>query len=163
MGVSGCGKSTVGAMLAGRTGWDFEEGDDLHPAANVEKMASGHPLTDEDRWPWLERVAQWIRGHTAARAPGVVTCSSLKRSYRDVLRSGSDPSDVVFVLLDGTRAQISERLARRQGHFMPTTLLDSQFADLERPGEAENAIVIDTGPPPIVQVDRILSELENRS
>ena len=93
MGVSGCGKSTVAGVLAGRLGWDLGEGDDLHPAANVAKMAAGHPLTDEDRKPWLELVASWIREHTDAGRPGIITCSALKRSYRDVLRG----DDVVFV------------------------------------------------------------------
>ena len=86
MGVSGCGKSTVAALLAGRLGWDLAEGDDLHPAANVDKMAAGHALDDEDRWPWLAKVAEWIGEHTDAGRPGVITCSALKRSYRDVLR-----------------------------------------------------------------------------
>ena len=115
MGVSGCGKSTVAGVLAGRLGWDFGEGDDLHPPENVAKMAAGHPLTDDDRWPWLERVAQWIREHTDAGRPGIITCSALKRSYRDILRG----DHVVFVYLHGTREQIATRLAARHGHYMP--------------------------------------------
>jgi gluconokinase len=155
MGVSGCGKSTVAAVLHGRLGWDFEEGDELHPAANVAKMAAGHPLTDADRAPWLQRVADWIRERTSAGRDGIVTCSALKRSYRDVLRG----DDVVFVLLDGTKEQIAARLAKRHGHFMPADLLDSQFADLERPGPDEHAIVVDIGPPASVQANDIVDRL----
>jgi gluconokinase len=138
MGVSGCGKSTVAALLSGRLGWDFEEGDDLHPAANVDKMAAGHPLDDEDRWPWLAKVAGWIGSHTDAGQPGIITCSALKKSYRDVLRG----EHVVFVYLSGTREQIARRLASRHGHFMPETLLDSQFAALEPPTAEENSITV---------------------
>jgi gluconokinase len=139
MGVSGSGKSAVGALLAGRLGWDFEEGDELHPAANVAKMAAGHPLDDEDRWPWLARVAQWIVARTSTGSPGVITCSALKRSYRDVLRG----EHVLFVYLAGTREQIARRLAKRHGHFMPASLLDSQFEALEPPTPDENAITFD--------------------
>jgi gluconokinase len=115
MGVSGCGKSTVGALLAGRLEWDFEEGDDLHPAANVDKMASGEPLDDEDRWPWLAKVAEWIGEHTDAGRPGIITCSALKKGYRDVLRG----EQVVFVYLAGTREQIARRLAARTATICP--------------------------------------------
>jgi gluconokinase len=151
MGVSGCGKSTVAALLAGWLGWAFEEGDALHPAANVEKMAAGHPLTDDDRRPWLSRVSAWIDGRLDAGDNGIITCSSLKRAYRDVLdhrRAG-----VVFVYLAGDRDTIAARLAARQGHFMPTALLTSQFADLEEPGRDEPALRVDIGtsPPEIAQ------------
>jgi gluconokinase len=155
MGVSGCGKSTVGGILAGRLGWDLGEGDDLHPPENVAKMAAGHALTDEDRWPWLDRVAEWIRERTDAGRPGIITCSALKRSYRDVLRGDS----VVFVYLRGTREQIAERLAKRHGHYMPASLLDSQFATLEEPTEDERRLVIDIGPAPGVQADEIVERL----
>lgn len=155
MGVSGCGKSTVAAVLAGRLGWDFGEGDDLHPPANVAKMAAGHALTDNDRWPWLERVARWIRERTDAGRPGIITCSALKKAYRDVLRG----EDVVFVFLDGTKEQIAERLATRHGHYMPATLLDSQFADLERPGPDEQALRIEIGPTAAVHADEIIAKL----
>jgi gluconokinase/shikimate kinase len=155
MGVSGCGKSTVGAMLAGRLGWDFEEGDDLHPAANVEKMAAGHGLTDEDRWPWLALVARWIQEHTSTGRPGIVTCSALKRSYRDVLRG----EQVQFVYLAGTREQISVRLAARHGHYMPATLLDSQFEILEPPGPDERSITIDVQSSPAAQTQEIATRL----
>ena len=127
MGVSGCGKSTVAAVLAGQLGWDLEEGDDLHPAGNVAKMAAGLPLTDEDRWPWLDLVARWIQNHTVAGIPGIVTCSALKKVYRDRLRG----DNVVFVHLAGSKEQIGQRLAARTDHFMPVALLDSQVATLE--------------------------------
>jgi gluconokinase/shikimate kinase len=142
-------------VLAGRLGWDLAEGDDLHPAANIAKMAAGHPLDDADRGPWLERVAEWITAHTTARRPGIITCSALKHRYRDVLRG----PDVVFVYLHGTREQIAERLAARHGHFMPSTLLDSQFADLEEPGPDENAIRVEIGGTPAQQAQRIVAEL----
>jgi len=155
MGVSGCGKSTVAGVLAGQLGWDFGEGDDLHPPENVAKMAAGHPLTDEDRWPWLDRVAAWIRERTDCGRPGIITCSALKRSYRDVLPG----EHVVFVFLDGTKEQIAARLAVRHGHYMPSVLLDSQFADLERPGPDEPAVRIDIGPAAAVQAGRIVEML----
>jgi gluconokinase len=155
MGVSGCGKSTVGAMLAGRLGWEFEEGDDLHPPANVAKMAAGQPLTDEDRRPWLTRVAGWIHERTAEGRPGIVTCSALKRSYRDQLRG----DQVTFVYLAGTREQIATRLAARHGHFMPPALLESQFAILEPPGPDEQALTIDVQGSPAAQVEEIVTRL----
>jgi gluconokinase len=139
MGVSGCGKSTVAGIVAGRLGWDLEEGDELHPEANVTKMAAGTPLTDEDRWPWLALVAGWIREHTAAGQPGVITCSALRRRYRDRLRG----DHVLFVHLAGTRETIGHRLAARTDHFMPAGLLDSQLATLEPLEPDENALVVD--------------------
>jgi carbohydrate kinase (thermoresistant glucokinase family) len=155
MGVAGSGKSTVGGLVAGRLGWDIGEGDDLHPAENVAKMASGHPLTDDDRWPWLARVAAWIDQHIAAGRPGVITCSALKHSYRDVLRRPS----VTFVWLDGPRELLAARLASRHGHFMPPTLLDSQFATLEPPREDERVLRISIEEPPSVQADEIVEKL----
>lgn len=156
MGVSGCGKSTIAGMLAGRLGWDLAEGDDMHPRANVDKMAAGHPLDDADRWPWLDRVAAWITDHTTSGRPGIVTCSALKRSYRDVLRG----EKVVFVYLAGTREQIADRLAVRHGHFMPVSLLDSQFAALEPPGEDECSITVDIGGAPGSEATEIVRRLE---
>lgn len=134
MGVAGSGKSTIGAMVAARLDWPFQEGDLLHPAANVAKMAAGHPLTDEDRLPWLARVREWV----AAHRDGVITCSALKRSYRDVLRD----SHVVFVYLAASRDELLARLTTRTGHFMPTALLDSQLADLEPPEPDEHAMTV---------------------
>jgi len=155
MGVSGCGKSTVAALLAGRLGWDFEEGDELHPAANVEKMAAGHALDDEDRKPWLARLAAWVREHTEAGQPGILTCSALKKSYRDVLRGDR----VVFVYLAGTHDQIAQRLAARHGHFMPASLLDSQFATLEAPTADENSITLDICASSLVLADAVIDRL----
>ncbi|MFB4349106.1 gluconokinase [Microbacterium sp. CR_7] len=155
MGVAGTGKSTVAAMLAGRLGWTFEEGDDLHPEANVKKMASGDPLTDDDRWPWLDRIAEWIDDRIAAGEPGIITCSALKRSYRDVLRRDA----VTFVHFVGDRELILERMLRRQGHFMPTTLLDSQFATLEPLDADEKAIEVAIDQTPQQQTAEIATRL----
>jgi gluconokinase/shikimate kinase len=155
MGVSGSGKSTVAGLLAGRLAWDLEEGDDLHPPANVAKMAAGHPLTDEDRWPWLDRVAGWIGEHTDAGRPGVITCSALKRRYRDVLRG----EHVVFVYLAGTHDQIAARLTARHGHYMPASLLDSQFAALEPPTPDERFVTIDISGGSTTDADQIINKL----
>jgi gluconokinase len=157
MGVSGCGKSTVAALLAGRLGWPFEEGDALHPQANIDKMRAGEPLTDADRLPWLERVADWIDARLDAGEDGIITCSALKRSYRGLLdrrRRG-----VVFVYLAGDRDTILERITTRGGHFMPPSLLDSQFAALEEPGPDESAIRVDVGPPPQEVARTVAAEL----
>lgn len=144
MGVSGCGKSTVAALLAGELGWPFEEGDSLHPQANIDKMAAGHALDDEDRWPWLEKVAEWVEECLDEGRSGIITCSSLKRSYRDIInRRGHG---VEFVYLAGSKELIGERLAARHGHFMPPSLLDSQFATLEEPTADEPSIRVEVGP-----------------
>jgi carbohydrate kinase (thermoresistant glucokinase family) len=155
MGVSGSGKSTVASLVAGRLGWDLEEGDDLHPPANVAKMAAGHPLDDADRWPWLKLVAEWIRKHTDAGRPGVVSCSALKRAYRDVLRC----EHVIFVHLAGTREQIMRRMTARHGHFMPAALLDSQLATLEPPDEDEQAITVSVGGTAAAEAEEIIRRL----
>lgn len=156
MGVSGCGKTTVAALLAGRLGWPFAEGDDLHPAANVAKMHAGHPLDDADRWPWLAKIAEWVDERLDTGSGGVITCSALKRKYRDVMRRDG----VVFVYLHGTHEEIARRLAARHGHFMPASLLDSQFADLEEPGSDENAIRVDIGSDAAALADEIERRLE---
>jgi len=156
MGVSGSGKSTVAGILAGQLGWDLEEGDDLHPAANVAKMASGQPLTDDDRWPWLDTVAAWITDHTTAGIPGIITCSALKRGYRDRMRG----PNVVFVHLAGSKDQIGRRLAARSDHFMPPTLLDSQLTTLEPPGPDENTLVVDVGRRPAEEAADIIRRLD---
>lgn len=147
MGVSGSGKTTVGQALARRLGVDYAEADEFHPPANIEKMASGTPLDDDDRWPWLNAIAKWIGEHPQG---GVVTCSALKKKYRDVLARGGN---VFFAHLDGTRELVSARLAERKGHFMPPALLDSQFADLEALQEDERGAVIniDATPDEIVE------------
>ncbi|MET0234243.1 MAG: gluconokinase [Kibdelosporangium sp.] len=136
MGVSGSGKTTVGQALARRLDVDYAEADEFHPPANIEKMSAGTPLTDDDRWPWLAAIAEWIGDHPQG---GVVTCSALKRKYRDALRRGGD---VFFVHLDGSKELIASRLAERKGHFMPPALLDSQFADLEPLGQDEHGAAI---------------------
>ena len=140
MGVAGCGKTTVGEQLAERLGWPYQEGDALHPPANVAKMAGGTPLTDADRLPWLAAVAAWIDARRAAGECGVVSCSALKRAYRQLLIG--DRPDVRLVYLQGTRAQLAERLAARTGHYMPAGLLDSQLATLEEPTAAEQPLVV---------------------
>ncbi|WP_285724730.1 gluconokinase [Psychromicrobium xiongbiense] len=155
MGVSGSGKSTVAALLAGQLRWDYLEGDDLHPAENVAKMAAGVPLTDEDRWPWLETIADWIRDHERSQSPGVVTCSALKRRYRDVLRL----PNVKFVYLAGSHQEIADRLSARHGHFMPPALLDSQFAALEAPEDDEDALRVNISHSPAEEAAEITQKL----
>ena len=156
MGVSGCGKTTIAAILASRLGWPFEEGDALHPQANIEKMAAGHPLTDADRWPWIAKVADWIDERLDAGENGLITCSALKRSYRDLInRRGSG---LIFVFLAGSKETIAARLAARHGHFMRASLLESQFADLEEPAADEPAIRVDIGPPAAEIVEQIMED-----
>jgi gluconokinase len=155
MGVTGTGKSTVAGLLARRLGWDLEEGDDLHPEANVAKMRAGQPLVDADRWPWLDRVGAWIRAHTRSGTPGIITCSSLKRSYRDRLRGPG----VVFVHLAGTREAIQARLDGRKNHFMPSSLLDSQLQTLEPLGPDERGLVVPLGGRPEDEAQRVLDQL----
>lgn len=157
MGVSGSGKSTIGALLAERLGWQFEEGDALHPTANVEKMAAGIPLTDDDRWPWLAKVADWIDGRLDTGENGIVTCSALKRSYRTMInRRGSG---VEFVYLAVDRTELEARVEHRVGHFMPPSLLDSQLETLEPPAPTEPAIQVDSGVDAQLVVDRVMREL----
>lgn len=158
MGVSGSGKTTVAALLAAALGWQFEEGDDLHPPANVEKMSHGTPLTDEDRWPWLHRIAEVIDGWRARGESGVLTCSALKRAYRDII-VGNRP-DVRLVYLRGDRDIIHGRMATRHGHFMPVGLLDSQFATLEEPGADENPIVVSVGKRPAEIAQEVIAGLK---
>ena len=157
MGVSGCGKTTVASALARRLGWDFVEADALHPAANVEKMRAGIALTDEDRWPWLDAIAARIERGRVGDRPCVVACSALKRRYRERLSIGRD--DVRFVYLRGDYETILPRLAGRTGHYMPPSLLRSQFDALEEPGEDENALVLDIRTPALDLLDRVAAEL----
>lgn len=156
MGVAGSGKSTLAARLAQRLGWPLQEGDALHPQANVDKMAAGRPLDDGDREPWLHRVATWIDARADAGEPGIVTCSALRRRYRDLLRR----DHVRFVHLTGDRELLARRIRARSGHFMPASLLDSQLATLEPPGEDEPAITIDIALAPAQQVEVVLRRLE---
>lgn len=146
MGVAGSGKSTVGELLASRLGWTYVDADWLHPEANVAKMRSGIPLTDEDRGPWLAAIAARIAGLRSAGASGVIACSALKRRYRDVLQGNA--SDLRFVHLSGARETLAARLAGRSGHYMPAALLDSQLAALETPGADEDAMVVGIDEPP---------------
>jgi gluconokinase len=139
MGVSGCGKSTIAALVAARLGWPMIEGDDLHPPANIAKMTQGLPLNDDDRKPWLETIAARIDAWRQAGGQGVVTCSSLRRAYRDILRAGHN--DVRFVYLRGSYDLLLSRMQHRERHFMPASLLQSQFATLEEPG-ADEAITV---------------------
>jgi carbohydrate kinase (thermoresistant glucokinase family) len=157
MGVSGCGKSTVGALLALHLRWEFEDADWFHPAANVDKMHNGIALTDEDRWPWLNAVAAWIDKTRRSGGHDVVACSALKRRYRDVLIG--DRADVRLVYLKGDETLIARRLATRHEHFMPRSLLHSQFEALEEPGPDENPIIVSIEPPPREIVAQILSAL----
>jgi gluconokinase len=159
MGVSGSGKSTVGALLAGALGCQFQEGDDLHPRENVEKMRSGTPLTDPDRLPWLRKIAEEIDGWRARGECGVLTCSALKRSYRDIIIG--ERRDVVLVYLKGSGELIYRRVAARHEHFMPVALLDSQFATLEEPTPDEQPIIVDVGGKPAEIACQIVRQLED--
>jgi gluconokinase len=140
MGVSSSGKSTIAKALADRLGWRFADGDDFHPKANVEKQRAGQPLTDDDRWPWLQSIADEIDRVTAEGGRLVVACSALKRVYRDLLVHNRH--DIRIVYLDGSKELIAERMAARKNHFMPTSLLDSQFKTLEVPGPDEHPITV---------------------
>lgn len=157
MGVSGSGKTTVAHLLARRLGWEFAEGDDHHPRANVEKMRAGVPLDDADREPWLRALARWIGEQEQAGTSCVLTCSALKRRYRDLLREGNDA--VWFVHVDVPETVLAERLAQRTGHYMPASLLDSQLATLEPLADDEPGITVPgTGEPGEV-VDAALAAL----
>jgi gluconokinase len=160
MGVSGSGKSTVAALLAAGLGCQFQEGDDLHPPENVEKMHSGTPLTDADRMPWLRKIAAEIDGWRTRGECGVLTCSALKRPYRDIIIG--DRRDVVLVYLKGSREIIHQRMVARHGHFMPVALLDSQFATLEEPTADEHPFIVGIGGKPADIAHDIVRQLEAR-
>ena len=157
MGVSGSGKSTIAAMLAQRLGWTYEDGDWFHPKSNVEKMHHGEPLTDADRWPWLNAIAAWIDATRNAGNHGVVACSALKRVYRDILIG--ERRDVRLVFLKGDQDLVARRIAARNGHFMPASLLDSQFKTLEEPTADERPITVLIAPHPREIVDSIVDKL----
>jgi gluconokinase len=140
MGVSGCGKSTTGAALSRRLGWPFRDADSFHPSGNVAKMSRGVPLTDEDRWPWLAAIAQWIDERCEAGERGIVSCSALKSAYRR--RIVGTRGGVRLVYLKGDMKLIAQRLRRRKHHFMPASLLESQFAALEEPGADEDPLIV---------------------
>ena len=156
-GVSGSGKTTIGELLAERLGWEYAEADAFHSEANIAKMRAGHPLDDADRLPWLRSIAAWITVRLAENRPGVVTCSALKRTYRDLL-TGGDP-EVALVLLDGDRDLIAARMKARKGHFFKETLLDTQFADLERPAPDEHVLLAPIKGTPDETVTQILKSL----
>ena len=154
MGISGSGKSTIAEELAGRLGWPFEEGDALHPDTNIAKMHAGIPLTDADRQPWLERVAAWIDGQRVKKQPGIITCSALKRAYRQIIIG--DRPEVRLVYLRGGRDLVAEHLAGRHGHFMPAALLRSQIDTLEEPDPSEDPLTVDAGAPAPQVADEII-------
>ncbi|HZP54275.1 gluconokinase [Actinocrinis sp.] len=156
-GVSGSGKTTIGSLLAGRLGWTYAEADAFHPEHNIAKMAAGHPLDDADREPWLEAIGAWIDETTRAGRPAVVTCSALKRAYRDKLRKGRP--NVRLIYLDADRRIVGGRLATRSGHFFPAQLLASQFRDLQRPDPEEHAVLVDVTATPEDIVERLIEGL----
>jgi len=161
MGVSGSGKTTIAELLAERLDRPFAEADDFHPQANVDKMAAGEPLTDDDRWPWLETMRDWLSSQAARGLPSIVTCSALRRVYRDVLR-GADGT-VLFVHLAGQPALVRQRVERRQGHFMPPALLESQYETLEPLEPDENGIVVGVADTPEQVVESIIEQLGLRA
>jgi gluconokinase len=158
MGVSGSGKSTIGEGLAARLQFSYEDGDRFHPAANVAKMSAGHPLTDEDRWPWLQAIADEIDRVCKAGQHAVIACSALKRAYRDILVHGRN--DVRIVFLNGSQPLIASRLALRKHHFMPPELLASQFRTLEPPDADEHPVTVSIDAPVAAIVDDIVNQLK---
>lgn len=157
MGVAGCGKSTVAHALQDRLGWVLADGDDFHPAANIAKMSSGTPLTDEDRWPWLDLIADWTAQQDGAGHSTIVTCSALRRPYRDRLRAA--PGRILFVHLAGSHELLASRMAGRTDHFMPPSLLLSQFATLEQLEEDEEGFVVDIDRPVDAIADLVVAHL----
>ncbi|UPK37467.1 gluconokinase [Bradyrhizobium sp. 186] len=159
MGVSGSGKSTIAEALGDRLGWRFEDGDSFHPASNLAKMRAGHPLTDEDRWPWLNAIADEIARVCMKGEHIIIACSALKHTYRDVLLRGRD--DVRFVFLKGSKELIADRLAKRKGHFMPPELLTSQFKTLELPEASEHVISVSIDETVEAIVDGVVRQLKS--
>jgi gluconokinase len=154
-GVSGSGKTTVGVLLAKTLGWHFTDGDALHPAANIAKMQAGHPLTEADRKPWLDRVMAWMDGYLASGQSAVLACSALKLSYRDKLRAAGPSVHIVF--LEVSRGVLAARLGARHGHFFPAALLDSQLAAVQVPQPDEDALVLPASQPPEREVREIMA------
>ena len=158
MGVSAAGKTTVAREINRTLRWEFAEGDDFHPQANVDKMASGVPLTDEDRWPWLRALAEWTAAHAAAGRSTIISCSALRRAYRDILREGGEGT--FFVHLTGAKSLLVERMSGRDDHFMPVELLDSQLATLEPLEPDEPGATFDVAPTPKRIARAVLRELD---
>jgi gluconokinase len=158
MGVSGAGKSTVGKIIASKLVCPFRDADSFHPQANIEKMSRGEPLTDDDRWPWLQAIAAWIAEHRAAGTTCVVTCSALKRVYRDIV-TNEQSADVRLVYLKGDFDLIAARLKARKGHFMPPALLKSQFDALEEPAADERAMTVPIDATPEEIAERVMRQL----
>jgi gluconokinase len=156
MGVASSGKTTIAAGLAEKLGWPFRDADSFHPPANVAKMSAGIPLEDADRWPWLDAIVAWMDERDAAGEDAVVTCSALKRGYRDRLRTSRAP--IRLVHLSGTREVLAARIAARKAHFMPPALLDSQFATLQMPGEDEGAFTVDVAKSPQAIMAELMRE-----
>ncbi|XRQ05057.1 gluconokinase [Actinomadura welshii] len=156
-GVSGSGKTTIGTLLAERLGWDYAEADEFHSQANIDKMSAGQPLNDADRLPWLRSIAAWIADRLRTDRPGVVTSSALKRKYRDILAGGR--TEVAMVMLHGDRDLIASRMKNRKGHFFSASLLDTQFADLERPSPDEDVLTAPIDGTPEETVTHILEAL----
>jgi carbohydrate kinase (thermoresistant glucokinase family) len=156
-GVSGSGKTTVGALLAGRLHWVFADADDFHPPANVDKMRAGIPLTDDDRWPWLRAIAAWMDERIARGEPAVVTCSALRRAYRDLLLGGRPEAQMVFLAVE--REVLIRRLSARHGHFFPQQLLDSQLDALEPPQPDERVVTVVPSDDPAATVESVIAVL----
>lgn len=165
MGVSGCGKTTAAELAAQHLNWPYAEADEFHPQANIDKMASGHPLNDEDRLPWLRTMRDWMTDHAVSAEPtdddaprgAVVTCSALKRHYRDILREAT--GRVVFIQLDGPMEVVASRMVHRKGHFMPTSLLQSQYDTLESLAPDEDGVIVDLTETPAQIVEDALREI----
>jgi carbohydrate kinase (thermoresistant glucokinase family) len=158
MGVSGSGKTTVGREIAERLGWPFFEGDDLHPDANVKRMEGGEPLADADRQPWLEKIRDLAARLLAEERSGVIACSALKRAYRELIREGGDA--IRFVYLRGEREEIEVRIRQRENHYMPATLLDSQFDALEEPAPDEHVLEVSIDGPPEATAREAIEKLD---
>lgn len=159
MGVAGSGKTLIGTLVAEAIGGTYIDGDDYHPSSNIAKMSSGQPLSDQDRWPWLEVVVAKL---TSIDGTALVGCSALKKSYRDFIRDAAGEA-VTFIFLSGSKQLLAERMGAREGHFMPTELLNSQFSTLERPLEDENVITVDISKTPEEITASIIEEIQGRS
>jgi gluconokinase len=158
MGVSGCGKSTIGEGVAAGLSAAFKDGDELHPQTNIERMSAGIALTDEDRWPWLDTIVQFAQTHTDKQQSIVIACSALKASYRVRLAAGAAPT--CFVYLKGSRELIGRRQSQREGHFMPASLIDSQFATLQSPEPEPNVVTVDIDQPIVDVIEQAIAQLQ---